>query len=126
MLERAEVLKRKLTASSIVSVPPAEAKEPTVTLPLDPEQPTPVADILEMSLVECGGPLNLNPFPSDDKEELVGDARYTRSTLETETVSQVTTEAYVHVPAQDVPASTSEVKAAKKAPRKKVPSKVRP
>ena len=40
--------------------------------------------------------------------------------------SQVTTEAYVHVPAQDVPASMSGAKAAKKVPRKKVPSKDRP
>ena len=54
-----------------------QPEEPTVTLPLDPEQPTPGADILETSLVESGVPLNLNPFPSDDKDKLVGGAQYT-------------------------------------------------
>ena len=94
------------------------------TLSLDPEPSTSGADIFETSIVESGGPLPLNPFPSEDEPD--EGAHYTRSTVETETVSQVTTEAYVHVPAQDMPTSASGAKAAKKAPRKKVPSKDRP
>ena len=70
--------------SSTVSVRPAEPEEPTVTLPLDHEPTTPGADILETSIVESGGPLSLNPFPSeeDNEDEPVGGAHYTRSTVE--------------------------------------------
>ena len=81
MLRQADALKRKAVAarSSTVLVPPAEAEEPTVTLPLDPELPTPGADILETSIVESRGPLNLNPLPSeeDNEDEPVGGAHYT-------------------------------------------------
>ena len=84
-------------------------------------------DILETSLVESGGPLNLNPFPSEeeDEEEPHGVPHYRKSTVQTETVSQVTTEAYIQTPAEDVPATTSKAKATKKVP-KKVPSTSRP
>ena len=85
------------------------------------------ADPLETSLVENGGPLNLNRFPSEeeDEDELPGDPLFRRSTVQTETVSQITTEAYIQTPAEDAPATTSKAKAAKKIP-KKVPSKSRP
>ena len=84
-------------------------------------------DILETSLVESGGPLNLNPFPSEeeDEDEPPGVPHYRRSTVQTETVSQVTTEAYIQTPAEDTPATKSRAKAAKKVP-KKVPSTRRP
>ena len=45
--------------------------------------------------------------------------------VQTETVSQVTTEAYIQTPAEDAPTTTSRAKAAKKVP-KKVPSTNRP
>ena len=41
-------------------------------------------------------------------------------------MSQVTTEVYVHVPPEDVPKSTSALKAGKKAPGKQPSSKIRP
>ena len=84
-------------------------------------------DVLETSLVESGGPLNLNLFPSEeeDEDEPPGVPHYRRSTVQTETVSQVTTEAYIQTPAEDAPATTSRAKAAKKVP-KKVPSTSRP
>ena len=83
-------------------------------------------DILETSLVESGGPLNLNPFPSDEEEdEPHGVPHYRKATVQTETISQVTTEAYIQTPAEDIPAITSRAKAAKKVP-KKVPSTNRP
>ena len=84
-------------------------------------------DILETSLVESGGPLNLNLFPIEEEEEDEphGVPHYRKSTVQTETVSQVTTEAYIQTPAEDVPATTSRAKAAKKVP-KKVPSTNRP
>ena len=92
-----------------------------------PSQEKPTEDILETSLVESGGPLNLNPFPSEEEkeEEPRGVAHYRKSTVQTETVSQVTTEAYIQTPAEDVPATTSRARTAKKVP-KKVPSKNRP
>ena len=82
---------------------------------------------METSLVESGGPLNFNPFPSEeeDKDEPHGVPHYRRSTVQTKTVSQVTTEAYIQTPAEDAPATTSRAKAAKKVP-KKVPSVSRP
>ena len=100
MLERTEPLKRKITTSATVSVPPPEGTEPVVILPLDTDQPTANPDLLETCLVESGGPLNLNPFPSEEEDEgePTGGTRYTKSTVETETVFQVTTETYVHVP----------------------------
>ena len=75
------------------------------------------------------GPLlvSLNPFPSEeeDEDEPPRDPQYRRSTVQTETVPQITTEAYIQTPAEDAPATTSKAKAAKKIP-KKVPSKSRP
>ena len=75
------------------------------------------------------GPLlvSLNPFPSEeeDEDELPSVPHFKRSTVQTETVSQTTTEVYIHTPAEDAPAITSKAKAAKKVP-KKVPSKSRP
>ena len=105
MLERAEALKRKVTTSATVYVPLPEGAESVVILPLDTDQPTVDPDLLETSLVESGGPLNLNPFPSEeeDEEEAAGGTRYAKSTVETKTVSQVMTEAYVHVPAENIP-----------------------
>ena len=69
----------------------------------------------------------MNPFPSEEEEEDEphGIPHYRKSTVQTETVSQVTTEAYIQTPAEDVPATSSRAKAAKKVP-KKVPSTNRP
>ena len=69
----------------------------------------------------------MNPFPSEEEEEDEphGVAHYRKSTVQTETVSQVTTEAYIQAPAKDVPATTSKARTAKKVP-KKVSSKSRP
>ena len=135
MLERAEALKRKAITtsavpapSSTVSAPPPGGEETPVTLPLDTEQPPAYVDLLKTSLVESGGPLNLNPFSSveEDEDEPVAGTRYTRTTTGTETMSQVTTKAYVHVPPEDVPASASAPRAGKKAPRKQPVSEIRP
>ena len=85
-------------------------------------------DPLETSLVESGPLLvSLNPFPSEeeDEDEPPSVPQFRRSTVQTETVSQITTEAYIQTPAEDAPATTSKAKAAKKIP-KIVPSKTRP
>ena len=87
-------------------------------------QPT---DLLETSLVESGGPLDLNSFPDDeeDDEDPAEGVRYTRTSVVTETLSQVTTEAYA--PAKDpTPSTTGGTKAGKKAPWKQLKPKNRP
>ena len=124
LLEKTHALFRKHTPSAAAgsaSEAAASADQP------EPPQEIPAGDVLETSLVESGGPLNLNPFPSEeeDEDELPGVLHFRRSTVHTETVSQVTTEAYIQTPAEDAPATTSKAKAAKKVP-KKVPSKSRP
>ena len=50
----------------------------------EPPQETSTGDILETSLGESGGPLNLNPFPSEeeDEDELPGVPNYRRSTVQ--------------------------------------------
>ena len=60
----------------------------------------------------------MNPFPSEeeDEDELPGVPHYRRSTVQTETVSQVTTKAYIQTPAEDAPATISRAKVAKKVP----------
>ena len=86
------------------------------------------ADPLETSLVESGPLLvSLNPFPSEeeDEDEPPDVPHFRRSTVQMETVFQTTTDAYIQIPAEDAPATTSKAKAAKKVP-KKVPSKSRP
>ena len=75
------------------------------------------------------GPLlvSLNPFPfEEDEDEPPSVPQFGRSTVQTETVSQITTESYIQTPAKDAPATTSKARAAKKIPAKKVPSKSRP
>ena len=75
------------------------------------------------------GPLlvRLNPFPSEeeDEDEPPSVPQFKRSTVQTETVSQITTESYIQTPAEAAPATTSKTRAAKKIP-KKVPSKSTP
>ena len=75
------------------------------------------------------GPLlvSLYPFPSEeeDEDEPPGVPHFRRSTVQTETISQTTTKAYIQTPAKDAPATTSKAKAVKKVP-KKVPSKSSP
>ena len=124
LLEKTHALLRKhmpSAAAGSATEAAASADQP------EPPQEIPAGDVLETSLVESGGPLNLNPFPSEeeDEDELPGVPHYRRSTVQTETVSQITTEAYIQTPAEDAPATTSKAKAAKKVP-KKVSSKSRP
>ena len=113
------------------STPSAATRSATDTATVEahpgPSEERQTVDILETSLVESGGPLSLNPFPSKEEEEDEPheDASYQKSTMETEMFSHVTTEAYVHVPAEEVPATMSGLRATKKAP-KKVLSKNRP
>ena len=126
VLKRAkELLSRTKPASTVV-------REEDV--PLIPEaRPEPStsrqgADPLETSLVESGPLLvSLNPFPSEeeDEDEPLSVPQFRRSTVQTKTVSQITTESYIQTPAKDAPATTSKARAAKKIP-KKVPSKSRP
>ena len=84
-------------------------------------------DPLETSLVESGPLLVcLNPFPSEeDEDEPPSVPQFKRSTVQTETVSQIAIESYIQTPAEAAPATTSKTRAAKKIP-KKVPSKSRP
>ena len=124
LLVKTHALLRKQTPSAAAgsaSQAAASADQPR------PPQEILAGDVLETSLVESGGPLNLNPFPSEeeDEDEPPGDPHFKKSTVQTETVSQITTEAYIQTPAEDAPASTSKTKAAKKVP-KKVPSESRP
>ena len=76
----------------------------------------------------------LNPFPSEeeDEDEPLSVPQFKRSTIQTETISQITTEPYIQTPSEaapattsKTPATTSKTRAAKKIP-KKVPSKSRP
>ena len=69
-----------------------------------------------------------SPFPSkeEDEDEPPSLLQFGRSTVQTETVSQITTKSYIQTPAKDAPATTSKAMAAKKIPAKKVPSKSRP
>ena len=79
---------------------------------------------METSLVEFGPLLvSLNPFPSkeEDEDEPLSVPQFRRSTVQTETVYQITTESFIQTPAKDAPATTSKARAAKK-----VPSKSRP
>ena len=75
------------------------------------------------------GPLlvSLNPFLSEEEDE--GEPPsvppFKRSTVQTETVSQITIKSYIQTPAEAAPATTSKTRAAKKIP-KNVPSKSRP
>ena len=124
LLVKTHALLRKQTPSAAAgsaSEAAASADQP------GPPQEILAGDVLETSLVESGGPLNLNPFPSEeeDENEPPGDPHFKKSTVQTETISQITTEAYIQTPAEDAPASTSKTKAAKKVP-KKVPSESRP
>ena len=124
LLEKTHALLRKHTfsaAAGSATEAAASADQP------EPPQEIPAGDILETSLVESGGPLNLNMFPSEeeDEDELPSVPHYRRSIVQTETVSQITTKVYIQTPAEDAPATTSKAKAAKKVP-KKVPSKSRP
>ena len=117
LLEKTHALLQKHTPSAA-----AGSATDTATSAAQPEPPQErvVGDILETSLVESGGPLNLNPFPSEEEEEEEphGVPHYRNATVQTETVSQVTTEAYIQTPAEDVSATTFRAKAAKKVPKK--------
>ena len=124
LLEKTHALLWKHTPSAAAG---SATDTATSTAQPEPSQEKSTEDILETSLVESGGPLNLNPFPSEEEEEdeLHGIPHYRKSTVQTETVSQVTTEAYIQTPAEDIPATTSRAKTAKKVP-KKIPSTNRP
>ena len=124
LLEKTHALLRKhmpSAAAGSAAEAAASAAQP------EPPQETSAGDVLETSFIESGGPLSLNPFPSEeeDEDESPGVPHFRRSTVQTETVSQVTTEPYIQTPAEDAPATTSSAKAAKKVP-KKVTSTSRP
>ena len=86
-------------------------------------------------MVESGPSLvQLNPFPSEeeDEDEPPSVPQFKRSTVDTETISQITTESYIQTSSEaapattsKTPATTSKTRAAQKIP-KKVPSKSRP
>ena len=109
MLKRREALKQKLAAAKVATMltSPTESQpeERVVAISLDEEptaSPSAGIDLLNTSIVETGGPLNLNPFPDIEEEEEEAPTegtRYARSQVVTEAISQVTTEAYVAVPA---------------------------
>ena len=124
LLEKTHALLRKHTPSAA-----AGSATDTATSAAQPEPPQErvAGDVLETSLVKSEGPLNLNPFSSEEEEEEEphGVPHYKKATVQTETISQVTTEAYIQTPSEEVPATTSRAKAAKKVP-KKVPSTSRP
>ena len=83
----------------------------------------------------------MNPFPSEeeDEDDPPSVPQFKRSTVQTETISQITTESYIQTPSEAAPATTSKTpatifktpaamsktRAAQKIP-KKVPSKSRP
>ena len=83
----------------------------------------------------------LNPFPSEeeDEDDPPSVPQFKTSTVQTETISQITTVSYIQTPSEAAPATTSKTpattsktptttsktRAAKKIP-KKVPSKSRP
>ena len=120
-----ELLSRTEPASTVVreeDVPPIPEACP------EPSTSRKGADPLETSLVEFGPLLvSLNPFPSkeEDEDEPPSVPQFKRSTVQMETVSQITTESYIQTPAENAPATTSKTRSAKKIP-KKVPSKSRP
>ena len=82
------------------------------------------------------GPLlvQLNPFPSEEEDENDPPSvpQFKRSTVQTETISQITNESYIQTPSEAAPATTSKppattskTRATQKIP-KKVPSRSRP
>ena len=117
LLEKTHVLLQKHTPSATAGNATDTA---TSAAQPEPSQERSTEDILETSLVESGGPLNLNPFPSEEEEEDEphGVPHYRKCTVQTETVFQVTTKAYIQTPAEDIPATTSRANAAKKVPNK--------
>ena len=120
-----ELLSQTKPASTVVcakDVPPIPEAHP------EPSTSRQGTDPLETSLVESGPLLiSLNPFPSkeEDEDEPPSVPQFKRSTVQTKTVSQITTESYIQTPDEDAPATTSKTRAAKKIP-KKVPCKSRP
>ena len=80
LLEKTHALLRKHT----LSVAAGSATEATASAAQpEPPQETSAEEVLETSLVEPGGPLNLNPFPSEeeDEDELPAVPHYRRSTV---------------------------------------------
>ena len=134
VLKRAkELLSRSEPASTVVHAEDVPSILEALPEPSTSRQGT---GPLETSLVESGPLLvRLNPFPSkeeDDEDEPPSVPRFKRSTVQTETISQITTESYIQTPSEaappttsKTPATTSKTRAAQKIP-KKVPSKSRP
>ena len=107
VLKRAkELLSQTELAYTVVraeDVPPIPEAHP------EPSTSREGTDPLETSLVESGPLLvSLNPFPSEeeDEDEPPSVPQFKRSTVQTETVSQITTESYIQTPAEDTPATT--------------------
>ena len=126
VLKRAkELLSQTELASTVVCAGDVPSILEALSEPSTSRQGT---DPLETSLVESGPLLvRLNLFPSEeeDEDEPPSVPQFKRSTVQTETVSQITTESYIQTPAEAAPTTTSKTRAAKKIP-KKVPSKSRP
>ena len=85
LLEKIHVLLRK----DMPSAAAGSATEAAASAAQPEPQETLAGDILETSLAESGGPLNLNPFPSEeeDKDELPGIPHYRRCTVQTDSFS---------------------------------------
>ena len=127
-----ELLSRSEPASTVVCAEDVPSILEALPEPSTSRQGT---DPLETSLVESGPLLvQLNPFPSkeEDEDEPPSVPQFKRSTVQTKTISQITTESYIQTPSEaapatttQTPATTSKTSAAQKIP-KKVPSKSRP
>ena len=140
VLKRAkELLSRPELASTVVC---AEDVPSILEALPEPSTSRQGSDPLETSLVESGPMLvHLNPFPSEeeDEDDPPSVPQFKRSTVQTETISQITTKSYIQTPSEaapattsktpattsKTPATTSKTRATKKIP-KKVPSKSKP
>ena len=85
LLERTCALLNRNTPSAAAGSAMGTA---TVEIHPGPSKERQAVDILETSLVESGGPLNLNPFPSEEEEENKPNecACYMKSTVETDSL----------------------------------------
>ena len=138
VLKRAkELLSRSEPASTVVCAEDVPSILEALPEPSTSRQGT---DPLETSLVESGPLLvQLNPFPSEeDEDDPPSVPQFKRSTVQTKTISQITTESYIPTTSKTpattsktpattskTHATTSKTRTAQKIP-KKVPSKSRP
>ena len=128
--EHKAILKRTKGLLRWTEPPSTVVHEDVVPVPevcLEPSTSAQGTDPLEIPLVGSGPLLvSLNPFPSDDEDddEPPSASQFGRPTVQTETISQVTTKTYIQTPAAAAPATKLKAKTTKKVPQK-VPSKKR-